>query len=133
MGVSGFIQGAGSAPADQFATNTTGATSHNDSYRCNNGTNMATHMISQRASTRPTGHSSFHNNSPNSSDTRNGPTCFKCGEQGHMRLECREIFAHSARPITTTLRHAENNTTTSHAPLTARLQEVTTQQRHHHL
>ena len=28
----------------------------------------------------------------NSSDTRNGPTCFTCGEQGHMRLECRESF-----------------------------------------
>ena len=42
-------------------------------------------------STRPTGRNGLHNNnSPNSSDTRNGPTCFRCGEQGHMRLECRE-------------------------------------------
>ena len=40
--------------------------------------------------TRPTSHNSFHNNSPNSSDNRNGPTCFKCGEQGHMRMSCRE-------------------------------------------
>ena len=47
-------------------------------------------MTSQRALTRPTGHSCFHNNSLNSSDTRNRLTCFKCGEQGHMRSECRE-------------------------------------------
>ena len=35
--------------------------------------------------TRPSNCNSFHNNLPNSSDNRNGPTC---GEQGHMRLEC---------------------------------------------
>ena len=47
-------------------------------------------MAAQGCVTRPISHSSFQNNSPNSSDARNGPTCFKCGEQGHMRLECRE-------------------------------------------
>ena len=47
-------------------------------------------MTSQGCLTRPTSRSGFHNNSLNSSDTRNGPTCFKCGEQGHMRSECRE-------------------------------------------
>ena len=47
-------------------------------------------MTSQGCMTRPTGHSGFHNNSPNSSDIRNGPTYFKCGEQGHMRVNCRE-------------------------------------------
>ena len=42
-------------------------------------------------STRPTGRNGLHNNGlPNSSDSRNGPTCFRCGEQGHMRAECRE-------------------------------------------
>ena len=42
-------------------------------------------------STRPTGHNGLHNNSsPNTLDTRNGRTCFRCGEQGHMRTECRE-------------------------------------------
>ena len=85
-----ILQGAGSALAGQFTTNTTSATGHNDPWKHNNGTNTAVHMTSQGRSTRPTGRSGFHNNSPNSSDTRNGPTCFKCGEQGHMRSECRE-------------------------------------------
>ena len=85
-----IIQGAGSAPTGQFTTNTTGATGRNYPWRYNNGTNAATHMTSQGCTTRPTGHSGFHNNSPNSSDIRNRPTCFKCGEQGHMRVDCRE-------------------------------------------
>ena len=62
-------------------------------------------------STRPTGRNGLHNNNlPNSSDTRNGPTYFRCGEQGHMRSECRErVFAIIARPTTMTQRHAENH------------------------
>ena len=88
-----IIQGAGSAPTDQFATNVISVTGHTDPWRCNNGTNTATNTASHRISTRPTGHNGLcNNNSPNSSDTRNSPTCFRCGEQGHMRLECRESF-----------------------------------------
>ena len=131
-----IIQGAGSAPTDQFATNTIGITGRNDPWRCNNGTNTATNTASHRMSTRPTGHNALHNNnSPNSSDTRNGPTCFRCGEQGYMRLECREreSFAIIARPTTMTQRHAENNITTSQALLTAKSQRVTTQPQHNHL
>ena len=71
-------------------TNATGTTDRNDLWRHNNGTNTAIHMPTQGCMTRPTGHSGFQNNSLNSSDARNGPTCFKCGEQGHMRLDCRE-------------------------------------------
>ena len=85
-----IIQGAGSAPGDQFMTNTISATGHNEPWRYNNGTNMATHMNPQACTTRPTSHNGFHNNSPNSSDNRNGPTCFKCGEQGHMTRNCKE-------------------------------------------
>ena len=85
-----ILQGAGSALTGQFTTNATGTTDHNDLWRHNNGTSTAIHMTTQGRVTRPTGHSSFQNNSPNSSDARNGPTCFKCGEQGHMRLDCRE-------------------------------------------
>ena len=94
-----IIQGAGSAPTDQFATNTIGVTSHNDLWRCNNGTNTATNTASHRTSTRPTGRNGLrNNNSPNSLDTRNGPTCFRCGEQGHMRLECRErVFCNNCK------------------------------------
>ena len=78
------------APTGQFMTNATNTTDHNNLWRHNNGINTATHMAIQDHTTRPTGHSSFQNNSSNSSDARNRPTCFKCGEQGHMRLECRE-------------------------------------------
>ena len=85
-----ILQGAGSAPGGQFATNTTGTTGHNDKWRYNNGANVATHTNLQRRMTRSTNRNGFHSNSPNSSDNRNGPMCFKCGEQGHMRMDCRE-------------------------------------------
>ena len=85
-----ILQAVGSALAGQFVTNTTSTTGHNYPWKHNNGTNTAIHMTSQGCCTRPNSRSGFHNNSPNTSDTRKGPTCFKCGEQGHMRSECRE-------------------------------------------
>ena len=85
-----ILNGAGLAPGGQFASNTTGITGRNDPWRYNNGTNSATNTNPQGCTTRPTGRKSPHNSSPNSSDNRNGPTCFKCGEQGHMRMNCRE-------------------------------------------
>ena len=94
-----IIQGAGSTPADQFTTNTTGTTGRNDPWRPNNGTNTATNTAPHRTSTRPTSCNGLHNNnSPNSLDTRNSPTCFRCGEQGHMRSECRErVFCNNCK------------------------------------
>ena len=94
-----IIQGAGSAPTDQFTTNAIGVTGRNDPWRCNNNTNTAINIASHRTSTRPTGRNGLrNNNSPNSLDTRNGPTCFRCGEQGHMRLECRErVFCNNCK------------------------------------
>ena len=85
-----ILQGAGSALTGQFMTNATSTTDRNNLWRHNNRTNTAIHITTQGRVTIPTGHSGFQNNSPNSSDARNGPTCFKCGEQGHMRLDCRE-------------------------------------------
>ena len=84
-----IIQGAGSAPGGQFVTNTISATGCNEPWRYNNGTNTALHTNPKACTTRPNDHNGFHN-SPNSSDNRNGPTCFKCGEQGHMRMDCKE-------------------------------------------
>ena len=94
-----IIQGAGSAPTDQFATNEIGVTGRNDPWRCNNGTNTAANTASHRTSTRSTSHNGLcNNNLPNSSDTRNSPTCFRCREQGHMRLECRErVFCNNCK------------------------------------
>ena len=74
-----ILQGVGSAPAGQFATNTNGTTGLNDSWRHNNRTNTATHTT----------------------------------------------YNHETKA-------SENNTTTFQAQLTARLQQVTTQQQHHH-
>ena len=51
-------------------------------------------MTSQGHMTRPTGCSGFHNNSLNSSDLGNRPTCFKWGEQGHWRIDCRVFCTH---------------------------------------
>ena len=86
-----IIQTAASTPTDQLATNTTGATDRNDLWRCNNSMGTATGTATHRPSTGPTSHNSLHNDiSPNSSDNRNGPICFRCREQGHMRLVCRE-------------------------------------------
>ena len=85
-----IIQGAGSAPGGQFTTSMTCATGCNELWRYNNGTNTATHTNPQACMTRPSSRIGFHNNSPNTSDNRNRPTCFKCGEQGHMRMDCKE-------------------------------------------
>ena len=46
-----ILQGAGSAPGGQFATNTTGATGHNNPWRYNNGANTAMHMNLQGCTT----------------------------------------------------------------------------------
>ena len=86
-----IIQGAGSPPTDQLATITASTTGHSDPWRQNNIPRTATSTAPHRTSMRPTGRNGLHNNSsPNSSDSRNGPTCFRCREQGHMRAEYRE-------------------------------------------
>ena len=84
---------------DQFATNGTDIAGRNESWRRNNATSTSTNTINQRAATRPTGRNGLQNeNSPNTPDLRNGPTCFRCGEQAHMRAECRErVFCNHCR------------------------------------
>ena len=86
-----IIQMAASALTDQLAMNTTRVTGHNELWRYNNGTGTATGTATHRTSTGPTNRNGLHNNiSPNSSDNRNSPICFRFGEQGHMILACRE-------------------------------------------
>ena len=88
-----IIQTAAPAPTDQLATNTTSVTGCNDPWRCNNGTGTSTSTATHRTSIGPTSRNGLHNNiSPNSSDNRNGPICFRCGEQGHVRSVCRQRF-----------------------------------------
>ena len=76
-----IIKTAASAPTDQLASNTTGATGRNNPWRHNNSMGTATSTATHRMSTGPTSHNCLHNNiSPNSSDNRNGLICFRCGE-----------------------------------------------------
>ena len=99
-----IIQGAGSAPGGQFAINMISTTGCNKPWRYNNRTNTAMHTNPQTCMTRPTGHNRFYNNSPNSSNNRNGPTCLKCGEQGHMRMDCKErVFLHTLQDCKSSL------------------------------
>ena len=73
--------------------------------------------------TKPSGRNGFHN-SPNSSDHRNGPTCYKCREQGHMRFECKVervycTYCRSPNHDIKACRKHQNNTpspTGSHIP-----------------
>ena len=86
-----LIQMAASTHTDQIATNTTRMTGCNSPWRCNDNTGTITNTVRHRTATGPTSRNGLHNNiSPNSSDNRTGPTCFRCGEQGHMKSTCRE-------------------------------------------
>ena len=94
-----ILQGATSSPADQFATNTTDTAGHNEPWRRNNATNVGSNTSNHRSTTRPTNRNSLQINNPsNPTDFRNGLTCFRCGEQGHMRGECRKrVFCNHCR------------------------------------
>ena len=98
-------------------TNTTSATGCNEPWRYNNGTNMAKHTNHQVRATRPSSHNGFHNDSPNSSDNRNGPTCFKCGEQGHMRIDCKErVFCTHCRTANHDTKACRKHPNNTHSP-----------------
>ena len=94
-----ILQGATSSPADQFATNATDTAGRNKLWRQNNTTNISSNTFNHRTTTRPTGRNRLQtNNLLNPADLRNGLTCFRCGEQGHMRGECRKrVFCNHCR------------------------------------
>ena len=86
-----ILHGATSSPADQFVTNSTKTAGCNEPWRRNNTTNISSNTFNHRTTTRPTGHNGLQTNNPsNPTDLRNRLTCFRCGEQGHMRVECRK-------------------------------------------
>ena len=117
-----ILQGAASSPADQFATNTTDAAASNEPWRRNNATNISSNTSNHRTTTRPTRCNGLQTNNPsNPTDPRNGPTCFRCGDQGHRRGECRkEYSATTAEATTMTQKHAESNMKIHQAQLTAK-------------
>ena len=94
-----ILQGATSSPVDQLTTNATDIAGRNEPWRRNNTTGTSSNTINHRAATRSTGRNGLQNdNSPNPPDLRNGPTCFRCREQGHMRAESRErVFCNHCR------------------------------------
>ena len=69
-------------------TNASSTIGHNETWRNNNGANAPTHTAFRLHTIRLTGCNGFFNDSPNSSNNRNAPMCFRCDEQGHMRHEC---------------------------------------------
>ena len=94
-----ILQGATSSPADQFATNATDTVGRNEPWRRNNATNVGSNTFNHRTTTRPTSCNGLQTNNPsNPTDLRSGPTCFRCGEQGHIRGECRrKVFCNHCR------------------------------------
>ena len=94
-----ILQGATSSPADQFVTNATDTAGHTETWRRNNTTNISSNPFNHRTTTRPTSCNRLQTNNPsNPIDLRNGPTCFRCGEQGHMRGECsKRVFCNHCR------------------------------------
>ena len=94
-----ILQGATLSPADQFSTNATNTAGHNEPWRRNNTTNIGSNTFNHRTTTRPTSRNGLQINNPsNPTDFRSGPTCFRCGEQGHMRGQCRrKVFCNHCR------------------------------------
>ena len=93
------LQGATSSPADQFTTNTTDAAACNKPWRRKNVTNISSNTFNHRTTTMPTSHNSPQTSNPsNPTDHRNGPICFRCGEQGHIKGKCRKrVFCNHRR------------------------------------
>ena len=112
-----ILQGATSSPVDQFVTNAADMAGRNEPWRRNNATNTSSNTINHRPTTRPTDRNRLQNdNSPNPPDLRNGPICFRCGEQGHMKTECRgRVFFNHCRSYNHNTKACRNNITTSQA------------------
>ena len=129
-----ILQGAVTVPGSQFTTTMTKGTGHNEPWRYNNGTGTDTCTDIQMHMTRQTSHNGFQYNSSNLSDNRRGPTCYRCGEQGHMKIDCKErVYCTIAGQQTMTSEFADDNTTTPQAhQTTTSQQDITPQQHPHH-
>ena len=108
-----IIQGANTAPVTHLTGGMTTSTGHNAPWR-NNDNNSVPQQACTNYATNTTDHNVLFNDSPNSSNDRNGPTCFKCGEQGHMRNDCtNRVFCNNCNSrghCNRTSRKLRNNT-----------------------
>ena len=86
----------------------------NEPWRYNNGANIANHQDIQTHMTRQSSRNNFQYNSPNSSDNWQGITCYRCGELGHIKTDCKErvycTTCRSAHHDTKACREHHNNT-----------------------
>ena len=85
-------------------TNTVEETSNNEPWRYNNRANTATRQDTQTHMTRQSSCNNFQYNSPNLSDNWQEVTCYRCGELGHIKADCKE------RVYCTTCRSAHHDT-----------------------
>ena len=111
-----IIQTAATTPTEQLTSNPTMGTGHNEAYR-NIGTAPQNH---NNFPPRMTSRNGLFKNSPNSSRNRNTPTCFRCGEQGHTRHECKNrVYCTHCRSSEKACRKLTHNTpspSNSHIP-----------------
>ena len=73
-----IIQTASPPQTDQPTTGTTKSTNRNTPWRHNNNTGTTVGKVTHRTTNVTT------------TDNRSGPTCFRCGERGHIRFNCNE-------------------------------------------
>ena len=86
-----IIQTVTTPQTDQPTTNTTRSTNHNTPWRHINNMGTTIGTTTHRPASVPTSRNDLRKSiSPNSSDNRNGPICFRCGEQGHIRSNFNE-------------------------------------------
>ena len=109
-------------PGVQFTTGTTDATSQNEPWR-NNGTGTVPHQHTLPPhTTNPMDCNGLFSNSLNSSNNRNGPTCFKCKETRSYETRLHRVFCNHCKSgghCDRTCRKLRNNTpspTNSHIP-----------------
>ena len=91
---------------------------HNEPWRYNNRANTDTHTNHQTCTTNPTSLNGLNNISPNSSDQRIGPKCYRCREQGHMRHECKteRVYCTNCRSPNHNTRACRKYQNNNHSP-----------------
>ena len=76
---------------NQVTISATCGTSHNRDWRTNQGTSANTQANLAQLVTTTTSQYGLFSNTLHNTNTRNIPTCYKFGEQGHMCLRCRTL------------------------------------------